>query len=219
MRRHPIETWRVTDDTARQWLEAGGAGEHISVRAGRTVYEQGEVSPYFYFVLTGKVKVSMLRPDGTELTLDVMGPGALCGEAAAFDGLPRFSMATVLEDATLARFSAREIADAIRERPELALALLRLVSVKQRNVAVRLAYSALSAAEVRIAELLRRLGDVYAGGDEVLVVDLTHEEIASLTGTTRVTVTRALKRLARAGVIRNSGGRIRVLDPHALDVR
>ena len=62
-------------------------------------------------------------------------------------------------------------------------------------------------------------GDVYAARDEGLVVDLTHEEIASLTGTTRVTVTRALKRLARAGVIRNTGGRIRVLDADALDAR
>ena len=35
----------------------------------------------------------------------------------------------------------------------------------------------------------------------------------------RVTVTRALKRLSLAGVIENEAGRIRVLDPLALDVR
>ncbi len=78
---------------------------------------------------------------------------------------------------------------------------------------MRLAYSALSSAEVRIAELLRRLGEIYTE------VELTHEEIAGLTGTTRVTVTRALKRLSQSGVIENEAGRIRVLDPLALDAR
>jgi CRP/FNR family transcriptional regulator, cyclic AMP receptor protein len=211
--RHPIETWRVAEDTVRLWLEAGPPGDRISLKAGRTVYEQGEVSPYFYFVLSGKLKVSVLRPDGTELVMEFMGKGALCGEAAAFDGLPRFSMATVLEDATLVRFNAEKISDAIRDTPDLAFSLLRLISVKQRIATVRLAYSALSSAEVRIAELLRRLGEIYTE------VELTHEEIAGLTGTTRVTVTRALKRLALAGVIENEAGRIRVLDPLALDAR
>ena len=85
--------------------------------------------------------------------------------------------------------------------------------MKQRIATVRLAYSALSSAEVRIGELLRRLGEIYTE------VELTHEEIAGLTGTTRVTVTRALKRLSRSGVIESEAGRIRVLDPLALAAR
>ena len=72
--------------------------------------------------------------------------------------------------------------------------------MKQRIATVRLAYSALSSAEVRIAELLRRLGEIYTE------VELTHEEIAGLTGTTRVTVTRALKRLSQSRRDRERGG-------------
>jgi CRP-like cAMP-binding protein len=73
--------------------------------------------------------------------------------------------------------------------------------------------------EVRIGELLLRLGQTYGrpnGAGVLLSVSLTHEQIAGMTGTSRVTVTRSLKRLRESGAIAIAGGLITILDAGAL---
>ena len=46
----------------------------------------------------------------------------------------------------------------------------------------------------------------------VIGISLTHEQMAGMTGTTRVTVTRVLKRLGEQGVIQIKGKQLRILD-------
>ena len=62
-------------------------------------------------------------------------------------------------------------------------------------------------ADERVERLLLRLAD------EDGTVRLTHEELASLSGLSRVTVTRALSRLAAEGKVRREYGAVRLLGP------
>ncbi|MGY2843250.1 CRP-like cAMP-binding protein [Bradyrhizobium sp. USDA 4509] len=57
--------------------------------------------------------------------------GALCGEGSAFDGLPRFSTAVAVEPTEALEFDTTRIESWLRADPELALAMLRLTSLKQ----------------------------------------------------------------------------------------
>lgn len=214
-----VETWRLPDDLAGPWLRAAGLGRRIRKPKDAVVYEQGEISTLFYFVLSGQLKVSILRAGGEETILEFMGYGALCGEGAAFDGLPRFSGATVWRDAELIEFDATKLREPFRERPDLALSLLRITALKQRVLATKLAQAYTPSPEGRIGEFLLRLGQLYAvptPQGNLIQVYLTHEQIAALTGTSRVTVTRTLTRLRKAGAIAIEDGRIRVLDTAAL---
>ena len=64
----------------------------------------------------------------------------------------------------------------------------------------------------RIMELLTRLEEMFAiehPKGRLLVTQLTHEQIAAMTGTSRVTVTRTLQRLREQG-------RISILEGHIL---
>jgi CRP/FNR family cyclic AMP-dependent transcriptional regulator len=218
--RHSIaETWRLPDDLAGPWLRSAHLGRRIRRAKGSTVYRQGEISPLFYFVLSGQLRVSILRAAGDETILEFMGRGALCGEGAAFDGLPRFSGATVWRDAELIEFDADRLREPFRQQPELALSLLRIAALKQRVLASKLAQAYAPSPEGRIADLLLRLGEIYAlptpQGRQIQVY-LTHEQIAAITGTSRVTVTRTLTRLRKAGTIAIRDGMICVLDGAAL---
>jgi len=92
---------------------------------------------------------------------------------------------------------------------------LRIACIKQRVVAVRVERLASQAPEGRVAELLRRLADLY--GEEgpngtKIRIRLTHEQIASMTGTSRVTVTRTLKRWRKEEIIAMDGGSITLRD-------
>ena len=209
------ETWRLDGAVAGPLIRAAHLGRRRAYRKGEFLYRQDEVDSSFFFILSGRVQVSMLREDGAEFVLEVMGRWALCGEGAAFDGLPRFSSAVALEPVEAMIFDARAMEPMFRETPELAVALLRIAGMKQRVIGVRAQYLATHKPEKRIAELLTRLADLYGHDvdDGVAIgISLTHELIAAMTGASRVTVTRTLARLKDEGIIAIRGRQTRILD-------
>lgn len=213
------ETWHLDASIAGPLIRAVRLGSIRKCRKGEYLYHQAEVDSYFYFIVRGRFQVSATREDGAEFVLEIMGQWAICGEGSAFDGSPRFSSAVALEDSEVIAFDATTMTEAFREFPELAVALLRITGMKQRVLGIRAQYLASPRPEARIAELLHRLTDLYGsedGATTLIGISLTHEQIAAMTGTTRVTVTRALKRLRDEGVIAVSGKQLRILDRHRL---
>jgi CRP-like cAMP-binding protein len=218
-RARSAETWRLDDAVAGPLIRAAHLGQRRVYQAGEYLYRQGALDSRFHFLLRGRVQIASAREDGSEFVLEVMGRWSVCGEGSAFDGKPRFSSAVALEETEAIAFDAQQMLEAFREMPELAVALLRITGLKQRVLAVRAQYLASPRPESRIAELLHRLGELYGtqeGAASVIGIALTHEQMAAMTGTTRVTVTRVLKRLREQGVIQVRGRQLRILDPSRL---
>jgi CRP/FNR family cyclic AMP-dependent transcriptional regulator len=202
MSKKPAATWRMTDALAAKLKSFEGRARLRRFSEGEQLYRQDEINSHFYFIKSGLVQVSIFRRDGTEVVLENMGPNALCGEGAAFDGLPRFSSAVAVEPTEALEFDVARLEALMREDPEFALALLRLTSLKQRILALRLEHLVSNDPEERILELLSRLSEMFAVDHKMgrkILTHLTHEQIASMTGTSRVTVTRTLGRLRDKG--------------------
>lgn len=215
--RRALETWRIDPQLVETIVGRAGAGRHKRFRAGDAVYLQGSTTSKFYFVLSGLLQVSIISADGSEIILEFMGPNTICGEGSAFDRLPRFSSAYAVDASEVIEFDASEMGAIFREHPEFASVLLSIISLKQRILAVRLEHLASREPEGRIMELFRRLGEMFATdhpGGRLLATQLTHEHIAAMTGTSRVTVTRALQRLRDQGFIEVIDGHILVRPDH-----
>lgn len=209
------ETWYLDEAVAGPVIRAAHLGQKRSFKKGEYLYRQGDVDSRFFFILRGRVQIFTGREDGAEFVLEVMGQWAICGEGAAFDRQPRFSSALALENTEVIVFDVNEVCRAFQEIPEFAVALLRITSMKQRILGIRAQYLASSKPESRIAELLHRLADLYGKPQEGAVmidISLTHEQIAAMTGTARVTITRVLKRLREQGAIQTRGKQIWILD-------
>jgi CRP/FNR family cyclic AMP-dependent transcriptional regulator len=219
MSRRRGETWGLLPQHAELWIKSAHLATHLSFSAGQIMYQQGEVSPYFFFILEGEVRVSILEASGEETIIETMGVHAVCGEGPAFDGLPRYSTATVVTDARVLRFDARRLRDAFAQNPDLAMSILQITGLKQRALAVRLEYAFSHGPEHRVGQLLHRLAEFYGRRTpegQLIDVYLTHEQIARMTGTSRVTVTRIIKRLRRSGTIDIRKGYVLVVRSHAL---
>lgn len=218
-KRTSTETWRLSDALIGPWRDAVHLGREMHLQEGKPLYRQGDVMSTFYLILRGKVDVWTVREDGTTFTIEIMGAGAVCGEAAAFDGLPCFSSATAIEPTVAMRFDVQDLREAFRVQPELAMSLMKVFAAKQRIMSVRAQHLSAPSPEVRIGELLGRLGSTYgtSGPQGVsLPFAVTHEQIATMTGTSRVTVTRSLKRLRELGAVSVTNGKLRIIDPSML---
>ncbi len=220
MAKHGSETWRLSQEDVALWLKHADIGKTIKLAKGERLYTQGEVTPYFYIITKGEIRVSIFEHDGGETIIEVMGPWGLCGEAPAFDGLPRFTSATATRTSEVIRYDARRLGNAFAEEPGLALSLLKLTSVKQRVLAVRLEYAFAYSPQDRLLQVLHRIANLYgtrtSEGKDV-GVRLTHEQLASMTGTSRVTVTRILNQLRAKKIIATKGNSILLLTELAPD--
>lgn len=203
------DTWRLDGDMTAIMAAATRLGQIVHIRSGGVIYRQGDQDPYFYLVVLGQVQVFMVRDDGAEFIFEFMGRNTVFGEGPAFDGEPRYASAMATEASTLIRFDANRLRQS--DDAAFAWALMRVCSVKQRVLAVRIQQMTSPEPERRILEVIGRVQEVLGAASHG-GVNLTHDQIASMTGTSRVTVTRALKRLREEGRIQHLKTGLKICD-------
>lgn len=156
-----------------------------------------------WLVVRGMVKLGALTIHGDELLLGLAGPNEPFGEpltdVEAFE-------ARTLCDTDLLCLPMEEV----RANPTLSLALLEAVTRRYRQSQALLALMGLRRVEERVRGFLELLALDYGQHcEEGLRLDLrlTHQEVASALGTTRVTVTRVIGLLRQEGWLQLDGQR------------
>lgn len=94
---------------------------------GRMLVEQNNPADAVYVVVSGRVQVSRVAPDGTARILGEAGRGETTGEAAFFAGRARDERVTAIRDSVLVGFTAEEIESLIARRPRMLRQVLRTV--------------------------------------------------------------------------------------------
>ncbi len=209
------------------WIRPGPAflepfleqGELWVYDRGSVVYFQGEYSQGVLYLHKGRIKVSLYHDDGREKVLGVHEAPTTFGETAAFDGGPYFCSAVALDPCHVYLFRKGVIASLISSNPEISVSLLESVGRKFRALALQVEDLAFLQAPMRIAHLLEKLlvdyGVITSAGDR-LSIPVTHQELADLAATSRVTVTSFLNQLEREGIIHTGRKRIYIHDAKRL---
>ena len=176
------------------------------------IYRQGELAERFYYLKSGRVRIFMSSENGQEKTLTLLEQGNIFGEAAFFDGLPRVSSARTLEKSQIIPINREVLLDCFREEPMLAFQLLHLFSKTVRMLSNQVDHMTFLQADRRIAKILTEL----SGGRGGESIACSHEDLASMAGVSRVTVSRVLSEFARRGWISTQYRSIQILNLEAL---
>lgn len=184
-------------------------------RAGEVVMRQGELSGCLHVVASGRLRLSLLRPDGSRRVLGSAEPGASVGETGCVDRLPRAATGVAVVDSETLVVTREAVIAAARTDPEILLEVARRVAHKQHLLHLHLALDALPARD-RIAVVLSHLADAHGDpGPDGLVrlrLHLGVDDLAALVGLTRVTASRELSRLVAEGVLAKHGRHLVVRD-------
>lgn len=209
-------SWEASRLYSDYWASRPDLGERIALLAGRVIFQEETRHRHFYLIRSGYVQVTISRASGNPLLLEIYGPGTIFGEGAAFEGAPRVVTTRTASDCALTRYDPDAMRAAFASDVELALSLLRLMSAKQRALANKVAGLSSSAPEARLCDLMLRVAHAeqqQRPGGHRLQVHLTHEQLAAMTGLSRVTVTRTLSRLAQQGLVDTLPGVVTLLQP------
>jgi len=191
-------------------------------RAGEVIFHQGDAGSTCHVIERGRVRVFVVGEDGRELSVRILGPGEIVGEMALFEGLPRSASVEALEETSTLELHRDVLLWCLARSPALALGLLRDLSARLRYVTAEAEGLASLTVTDRLMRRLRQLaawcGRPVEGGVQI-GLPMTQQELASLVGTSRESVNRALVRLRRQGKVRLEEGWIVLLDGGAGQVQ
>lgn len=167
-----------------------------------------------FIIKNGQVKVSIVSEEGREVILSLLGGGAVFGELSLLDGKPRSANVVATEDTELLMLRRTDFVQLIYKTPQIATALLAELASRLRKTDRQIEGLALLDVTSRISETLLQLASEQGNESEEGVTIRnrpTHQELANMSGTTRETVSRVLKRLESQGYIISKGRQLIIL--------
>jgi CRP/FNR family transcriptional regulator len=175
------------------------------------VFSDGEEGRGFFLILSGKVKVFKMSPEGKEQILHILGTGEPLGQVAVFAGDSFPANAQAITESRLLFFPRRAFVDLIQARPTLALNMLAILSNRLREFTVQIENISLKEVPARLASYLLYLSDEKQGTQR-LQLNISKAQLASIIGTIPETLSRILNRMSTKGLIGVNGREIRLLD-------
>lgn len=185
-------------------------------QAGATIFNEGEECAGFHVVLDGLVRIYRVNPEGRLHTLSLLRPFSTFNEVAGVDGGSNPFNAVAVTSAQIAVISHAAIRDLMASEPAVLNNYVQALARVNREYIERLEDMTFRSIPSRLAKLFLHEA-AYADQIAEAPSKLTQEDIASVLGTTREVVGRALRGLLNAGLLRKKGREIYIADRAGLE--
>lgn len=173
----------------------------------KTIVEEGAPGDYMYIIVEGRVKVTKLSGDGREKILELLDVGDFFGEMSLLDEYPRSASVKALSDVRIMALARNDFLGLLSRSPDLALSVIQELTRRIRQVDEQASSLSFQRVKERTQGLLVRLAREEGGEGRRRTPVLTHQQIADMIGTSRETVTRAVKGLKAEGWLEQEGKR------------
>ena len=180
-------------------------GRGHQLKAGDVLFAVGDAGDGCYRLDQGLLKVVVTSPRGEERIVAILGPGAVVGELAMIDRLPRSASVVALRDSVL-RFITREVFEkSVKAHPEAYQALLEILASRLRQADETLAAASFLTVKARVArallELAELVGKPSGRGRVVLDEKISQVDLAAMAGVARENVNRVLGEWRRRNLV------------------
>lgn len=187
----------------------------LSFRRKQRVIEQDDPVPDVIVLGSGRLKITLLGSGGQDVILRLIGPG----EVAAGLYVAEISPVGVeaLEAGHALAWERRRLEGIFDQAPVLHRNALRIAAERLRSMEERCQELCTERVAVRLARtLLRLLGQIGRSADGGVVIELSREELALMSGTTLFTVSRLLSQWEDEGMLHSRREAVFIDDPAAV---
>jgi len=196
----------------------------IEVPKGEYIYFEAYKHNKVYFVKEGTIKIGYIDDDGNEKVKEIIQKGELFGQFSLERNSLHGEFAQAYKnDVSICAFTIDDFEKLLKNRPDLAIKYSKQVGAKLRNIENRLVNLLNKDVKTRLIHFLWQLVEQNLGENTAegfcMPNYLTHEDIASLIGSSRQTVTTMINELETEGILSYNRQEICFLDVKKLQKR
>lgn len=195
------------------------ASSVASFRRNQTIFRENEEGNALFIILSGKVKVTLIRSDGKEAILAILRAHEFFGEMALLDDQPRSATVVALENTRALTLTRQNFVNLIQENPKIVRNIMVTLSGRLRKANQRIADLAFLDAIGRICGVLVQMAEeVGEETDQGILLPNrpSHEQLGMMAGTTRETATHCMIALERRGYVLATGRDLLLFSPAEL---
>ena len=215
---------RIRDERIVRWdprdLQAlVEVGQERRYRKGAYLMLQGDPLHTVHLFVEGWAKVVLTTAAGHNVLLTILGPADLVGDFEALEGVARSASVVALEPVTTRVVTDEQFLHYLGAHPRAALDLLRTFIHRIRVADRRRIEAGLLDTPRRLGALLLELAERHGrptAHGTTIAIALSQEELSSMIGASRDSVTRALTALRSRGWVATSRRSITITDVDAM---
>ncbi len=203
---------RLTDAQLDQVMRGA---KRISLKEGKSLFEQGDSADRFYFVIKGHVKLFRLAPDGNEKVIEVVNSGHTFAEALMFLEKPRYPVcAQSLGTSEIISIDTASFLRMLRGSVDLCLLMLADMSFRLRGRIREIDDLSQQSATRRVAGYLFTHAPAHSNEFDL---QIPKHVLASWLSVKPETFSRIIKNLRSSGILGIKGSRVSIRDRAALE--
>ena len=207
-----LELWQSLTKEEQVYLESNI--EFISYKKNSIIYSDGEEPTKLLGVLSGFVKINKEGVGVRSQIVRIIKPNELFGYRAMFAGERYITTAYAVESCVIFAIPKEVITKLLSENAKLAFEFIRFLSIDLGISDSRGIVLTQKHLRGRLAETILHLKENYGTLEdgETLILNLSREDLASLSNMTTSNAIRTLSQFATDGLVSVTGRSIRILD-------
>ncbi|HHJ36420.1 MAG TPA: Crp/Fnr family transcriptional regulator [Gammaproteobacteria bacterium] len=182
--------------------------------SGQLLFNQADKVTAFYMVLSGKIKLFRMSPDGQEKIIEIPKPGEVFAEALMFTSQTDYPVsASALSESTVICINAKSFHEMLWDSTATCLLLLSDMSIRLRGLVSEIDKLTLHSGTCRVAAyMIQELPD----DKNTLELDMAKSIIAARLSIKPETFSRIIKSLNNQGILSIDGNSVTIHDIDAL---
>ena len=181
---------------------------------GQRLFTQSDKVTSFYMVLSGKIKLFRMSPDGQEKIIEIVKSGEIFAEALMFTSQTDYPVSSAaLADTMVIGINAKNFREMLWESTETCLLLLGGMSFRLRRLIKEIDTLTLHSGTCRVASYL--IQEMSEDKNE-FILDTPKNVIAARLSVKPETFSRIIKNLNNQGILTIDGNSVKIHDIDAL---
>lgn len=210
LERNPAITLSAEERTSFKLLAT-----KMTMKAGETIFEEENCAKFVYLIETGHIKIFRISSFGTIVTVGIRKSGDVIGIAEVLREINRCCFAKTIELSELWKMDGYKFKELLYSHPQLALKIAATMSSRLREAETTILNLMTLEVDRRLARLLLSLAEKGTSLGEKglkLNVKLTQDEMATMIGACRQTVTTTLQKFRDQGLIYSNKRNIEIVN-------
>ncbi|GAA4719726.1 Crp/Fnr family transcriptional regulator [Brevibacillus fulvus] len=184
-------------------------------RKKSVIFSEGAEKTEVFFIAEGLVRTYKVTENGNEQTVSLLRAGEMFPHVGFFHDDPYPATAEALIDTQLLIIPVHKFEQLMLQKPTIAVKVMKILGEKIKELQERLQVFSANTVDQRVIAFLCKLAEQYVPDKDGVIkihIPMTHQEIATLVGTTRETINRFFNRLQKEGVAAKNRTHITILN-------